>query len=335
MKYYYVVTMTQNITLGAFTVFFMSMGKGIIAFPLALIISTTISSLVGLYKVKKFLIFTKKIKNGISILKTLVLFGSKVTATNIMNILSYQVDILMIGALLNSNEVGYYSVPWVLIRTLWLFPQAVQMITFPLTAKYWARNKRTQLRKMLEISIKQTASILIFLSLAMAFFIKDIIELLFGLSFQHSVSPFYILLPGSIFIGTYKAIGGTLAGLNKPTTSLYITTSGVIMNVAMNIYLIPRYGIVGAAMSTSTSFIFISLCSFYYIEKNIHVRLPASWLLPLASSAFLSVLLLLLLSPHLSPLLARLISLGCLCVMINVTVLKKENWITLITSLLR
>ena len=68
-----------------------------------------------------------------------------------------------------------------------------------------------------------------------------------------SVQPFRILLLGAIAIAGWKILESDIKGRGKPIINTYIIGFSVALNITLNLFLIPKFGITGAAWATSTS----------------------------------------------------------------------------------
>jgi len=51
-----------------------------------------------------------------------------------------------------------------------------------------------------------------------------------------------------------RVLGTDLAGRGKPMLNTYITGFSVVLNIILNILMIPRFGILGAALATAISY---------------------------------------------------------------------------------
>jgi O-antigen/teichoic acid export membrane protein len=102
-----------------------------------------------------------------------------------------------------------------------------------------------------------------FLSLGIGLLAYPIIHLLFGSAFDESAPVMQILLPGVVLLTVFKVMNMDLAGKGKPWISLKSMWFPLILNVVLNVLLIPRYGSVGAAMSSLVTY---SLASFFFLH---------------------------------------------------------------------
>jgi O-antigen/teichoic acid export membrane protein len=72
-------------------------------------------------------------------------------------------------------------------------------------------------------------------------------------------------MPGAIFMGVFRVLMGGIDGLGKPQYSTYASFAAVVSTIVLNIVLIPRYGMIGAATATSISgFVAFAIVAGYY-----------------------------------------------------------------------
>jgi O-antigen/teichoic acid export membrane protein len=87
--------------------------------------------------------------------------------------------------------------------------------------------------------------------ITIAFFSPWLIVVLFGQDYKESISPFLFMLPGVVLFSLSKILANDFVGRGYPEINSYIAIVVAFLNVILNIILIPKYGVVGAALSTS------------------------------------------------------------------------------------
>ena len=187
-------------------------------------------------------------------------------STSMFMIMSWS-DTLMIGYYLDESEVGIYRLAFK-VATLITFAQfAINSIAAPMFSSFSAKNDLAGLRKMtrnigymnLIISTPIFIAILIFPSFVLDFF---------GEEFTDGVAPLIILAIGQII----NAICGpvmyllNMTGKEKQARNIIIVAS--IINVALNLYLIPLYGLMGAAIATGVSTVVWNIMAVFQIKKE-------------------------------------------------------------------
>ncbi len=275
MKYYSFINTLNGIMVFLFIVTFLFLGFGIEGAVVGEVLATITVMVVAVLIIKKFVHF--KISDYKKNTSALTSFGSQLMLGNVINNVNYQADSLLIAYFLTATDLGYYSVAVSLSRFFWRIPQSVQMIAYPATSEYWKNGDFHSLNKMIDKSMKYSACLLLTVGLGVWFFAKDIIVILFGESFLPSVFPFQILIIGTVVYGIGIPIGGTLAGIGRPDLGLKINAAGSIVNVLLNILLIPKFGVEGAAVATISSLIIITTLSLYFIVKLTNVDIDAKW----------------------------------------------------------
>lgn len=86
-----------------------------------------------------------------------------------------------------------------------------------------------------------------------------VIGLLFP-AYPTAYAPLVWMLPGLVFLGFGSVLNTKLAGLGYPPATQWAPALAFVCNVSLNIYLIPRLGIEGAALSTSVSYALWAVC---------------------------------------------------------------------------
>jgi O-antigen/teichoic acid export membrane protein len=224
--------------------------------------------------------------------KTMLGFGVQIFGANAINMINYQADIVMIGYFLTATDVGYYAVAVGLSKFFWLIPQAIQTITYPATSEYWANNNHSALQIMIDKSIKYTACVLLPIGLGVAFFAEDIITVIFGEGFVYAVLPLQILVVGTVGYGiAAKAIGGSTSAIGRPDINLKVVFVSAFVNIILNLLLIPRFGIIGAAVATTVSLSVVSIIFLMWCVKLFSLKIDWKWYKNVSMSVFLSILI--------------------------------------------
>ena len=114
---------------------------------------------------------------------------------------------------------------------------------------------------------RTTAAVFLPLFIILAVGRKTLITILFGSSFLPASEAFLILLPGTFFLGLEVIIASDIAGRGYPWPAALAWIPILIMNVIGYTTLIPRYGINGAAVSSTISFLTIFAFILWYYRR--------------------------------------------------------------------
>ncbi|MCK5509884.1 MAG: flippase, partial [Desulfobacterales bacterium] len=169
-------------------------------------------------------------------------------------LIATEVDTVMLGLLSTDAEVGTYAISKQIIIKLPHISLAMAMGTMPVFAKLNKGNKE-ELKKLFYKLLRTNALIFAIISLGIIFLSRYFVPLIFGAEYNSSVLPLQILtvylvsFSFSIFLSTFL----DYQGLAKRRA---VNLSGsMVLNVILNLILIPKYGAVGAATATSISYL--------------------------------------------------------------------------------
>jgi O-antigen/teichoic acid export membrane protein len=210
---------------------------------------------------------TSEITVDREVIKGLLRFGFKVHVGNILKDITYRGDILLVSYFLTPATVGLYIVAMHVAEVIWKIPDSVGSVLLPRVAQMEmeaAREFTPIVCKLVILPVLATC-ILLFL------FGKVLITFAFGQAFLPSATVLLILLPGIFFFAVWKIIANALIAQGHP--SKYSVTAGVslVTMLVLDIILIPRYGINGAAVASTLAY---TLATFTIIF--IYTRLTGS-----------------------------------------------------------
>ena len=224
---------------------------------------------------KKF--FKLSLRDYIQNTKKILSFGGKMFSANAINQINYQADILLIGYFLTATQIGYYAVAVSLSRFFWIIPDSIQKVVYPAASEYWGNNNHAALQTMIDKSMKYTACALIPIGLGVGFFANDIIATIYGEEFIHAVLPLLILIIGTVIVSIPKSLGATIAAVNRPDLEPKKIICSASVNVVLNILLIPRFGITGAAIATTCSLFIGGALHLFFIVRLTKVKINFAW----------------------------------------------------------
>ena len=161
-------------------------------------------------------------------------------------------DTLMLGALGTLKDVGIYRLTAQLPILMTLFLTATNAIYSPLAADLSSRGEMGRLGALYKTTTRWVtyASVPVFICLMVG---AEEVLAIFGRDFSEGAAVLKVLAVGSLINCITGGAGITLIMAGKQKVQLYNGLSTVLLNVLLNVLLIPRYGILGAAFSTAFS----------------------------------------------------------------------------------
>ena len=181
-------------------------------------------------------------------------------------------DKLILGIYTNSTDVGLYTAALTISTLTLVIYTAFSFNSRPILSEYYANNDFTSIERLYSSITKWIFFITFPVVVYLIFFSKEIIVLIYGISFQSSSVPLSILSVGIAINGLTGLSGETLVSIKKTKLNFYSEFIGASSNIIFNITLISFFGIIGAAMGTSLSIALRNLSSFLFMYKNLKIN---------------------------------------------------------------
>ncbi|TVT94432.1 flippase [Haloferax volcanii] len=185
-------------------------------------------------------------------------------------------DVLMIGFFLTQAAVGAYEVAWRVTGPILLVGSAVGTTIFPQMSSWQANKDISSIERLFTKSIIPIYVIVIPAIIGGLLLSDEILGIIFGSEFGQASIALVILLIGLIPRAIREITGKTLLGLDLPNLASRVAIIDIFLNVSLNLILIPRMGIVGAAIGTSTALLISTSVQYHYVSRSIEVQLPVA-----------------------------------------------------------
>jgi O-antigen/teichoic acid export membrane protein len=186
-------------------------------------------------------------------------------------------DILLLGWLASNEEVGVYRVA-VQVATLVVFGlHSINQILQPQFAKLYANKDYQGLQKLATLSSKLIFAIAIPPVLILTTGGDFLIEFCFGSSYKSGTTALAILAFGQLINASFGSVGSLLNMTGNENDTLKGMVIAVVVNMVLNILLIPHFGIEGAAFSTVISCFFWNVILRNSVRRRLGIE-SCGWL---------------------------------------------------------
>ncbi|MDI6654850.1 MAG: flippase [Candidatus Hydrothermarchaeota archaeon] len=199
--------------------------------------------------------------------KEVFYFSVPVSATALSAFVLAYIDVILLGFYLTPKEVGIYSAASPTSRLVLAFSTAMYATLLPSISELKALRNYREIKKQIKYAYKLSLLVLIPATLLSIYFSEFIITALFQEDYTQAVRAFEILVVGTAFLGIFTLNSGIFQGLGKPKIPMRILLLAAILDVILNLALIPLYGIDGAALASTLSFIFAGVLSTLVVIK--------------------------------------------------------------------
>lgn len=220
------------------------------------------ASICNIYNLRKYVSFKRQNNYDIKKhIRPILMFFTASIAISIY----HQMDATMIGLFKDSEETGYYEFGVKAVRVLFSLLIGITTVAIPRVVGY-IHNENVEK----EIILRQKGSQLMYiLSMPIVVFLvsfgKDIVLFLFGEGYEVSATVFrvaaVIILP--VAFSNYLS-NFLLLPHGKEKQRAVSVNIGLVVNLILNVLLIPKYGAVGATIATVFTELSVTICLFIF-----------------------------------------------------------------------
>jgi len=180
------------------------------------------------------------------------------------------IDSILLSKMMGNEAVGFYSIPYKITYAFQFIPLALIAALYPKFSEYFAHDKK-KLSQVFEQGVKYLLLISMPIAFGIAVLSKDIILLLYTSEYLPSVLPLQILIISLIFSYLSFPIGAFLNACDRQKAQTTIVGGVMIANIVLNILLIPRLGVAGAAIAALVGNVLLTVLGYLIVPKITHV----------------------------------------------------------------
>lgn len=169
---------------------------------------------------------------------------------NVATYFNYRLDVFIVNYYLNTAAVGLYAVGVMVSEAIWQVPNAAAMALVPRTA----REQGPSGVEFTCLVCRQVLSMALLAAIVVAGLSAWVIPLVFGESFRASVAVIWWILPGTVALAASKVMCADLMARGMPEYSSIFAFVTLSVTVVLDLVLIPRMGIQGAALASSAAY---------------------------------------------------------------------------------
>jgi O-antigen/teichoic acid export membrane protein len=258
----YVRDLFQNSARLFLLVVLLLLGYGVLGAAFAYTFAIIATPFVAFYYLNKiFPVFSEKIKR-ISMKKELFSFSWPLMFAGILGLVMGWIDTLMLGYFLTAADVGIYRASLSTAGLLVIVPGSFGAIFFPVITELYSRGEREELENTDAAVTKWILMIVLPLVLLMILFSNQVLYILYGVEYVAGALALCILGFGYLVISTFYLTNQIIQTVGRTKLIMANTGVGASLNVILNYFLIPIYGINGAAIATGISLLTVNALAF-------------------------------------------------------------------------
>lgn len=228
-------------------------------------------------KLPKPITFTDS-KAGGSLRKELLIFSLPLLGTAMLGMIIFWMDTLMLGYFKTPEVVGLYNAAYPLAYFISVPMAALLLIYTPVATSLYSQNLMAELRRNYAILTKWLSFLTLPIFLVLCLFPEAVLNIFWGPAYIPVAPALRILSLGFIITNLSGPSGATLVALGHPGFQMWATLAAAVMNLTLNIALIPPLGIIGAAIASAIALALASvirllrlysLCKTQPLSKNL------------------------------------------------------------------
>ena len=165
-------------------------------------------------------------------------------------------DLLFVKSLLKNNiETGLYTSAANVAKVPFMLFSSFSTVLLPSVSHAISINNMELFKKYIHQTLRYMLLGLVPLIFLLSSSAKEVIEILYSENFSGAIVPFSILVFGISFSVTLGVLSTVVIGSGSPRVAMTFALILLPLDIALNLFLIPRYGLVGAASATTLTFL--------------------------------------------------------------------------------
>lgn len=196
-----------------------------------------------------------------------IAYGFVPMLTGLLLVLNNKMDIFMMDFFPNvtDSDIGVYSVGVMLAEKIWIIPDALTMIMQSRLASGKDKNEAATVSRI-------CFSLTLVCVIGVAILGKPLINIAYGEAYSQAYIATLIVLLGVVFMVFFKIAYSYNVVVGKNIRNIVYLGITVISNIILNLIMIPRMGMYGAAVATLVSFVVCG--SIFLITFSVDTKIP-------------------------------------------------------------
>ncbi len=249
-------------------------GYGAVGAYVGYVISSAITVLLGvgylLVRLRNYRTYEQSVESRLR--RRIAEYALPLTATNSADILDKRVDTLLVGFFLSPVEVGFYVLADRVIKFIETPMSALGFTLSPMYGSQKAAGNITQISRIYEIALVKSLLLYIPAGAGLVLIAEPLIRLVFGSEYMGAVIVLQVLGLFAVFKAVTKLTDNGLDYLGRARERAIVRMITAVLNVGLNIILLPLVGVVGAAIATVITYGIYTGANLYIVSLELELR---------------------------------------------------------------
>ncbi len=248
------------------------LGWKILGATLAFLISISIGTVAAFLFMRKIIPYlTTKQPEPVYEAKKILSFSWPLFFVGFISLINTYINTLMLGYFKTAKEVGIYGPTWRTALLIAIILESFNSIFAPIISDLYNRKEIRKLEDLFKTVSKWIFTVSFPLTLLVVFFAREILSF-WGPEYSRGFISLIILALAQLINCTTGACGFMIMMSGRTKINLFNTLSALVLTIVLSIFLIPEYGILGAALSFGVVLSIVGLARLIevYIIMKIH-----------------------------------------------------------------
>jgi O-antigen/teichoic acid export membrane protein len=208
--------------------------------------------------------------------------------TVIFTVVYFKIDVVMLSLIRGDNsEIGWYSAAMRLIELVGIVPALIVSALFPIVSSLY-KESIDSLKNVFKISFRYLLAIALPIAVGTLLLSEHLIYTIYGEEYVKTIPALKILSFAIVFIFVNYILINILVAVDRQKTNAIMAGTCVFVNIALNMWLIPHYGYLGAGSATVITELVLFAFGLYYVAKCVcKVNVITMLIRPLISVAIM------------------------------------------------
>ncbi len=204
-------------------------------------------------------------------LKDVLHLSSSLFLGNILMDMIFRIDRLFLKNILKSDRmVGFYSIGSNLMRLSFMLTLSIASTIFSSIARVYQKGRMDKVVQYIEEGTRYLLLMIVPFSFVVMVLAHDIVHVLYGKSYAIAVPALKILMLSTIFYSVFRLYRRCLVAIDKAWYVVWDSAGLLALDVVLNLVLIPKFGLIGAAWAITLSAITGMLLSVWKLKREVH-----------------------------------------------------------------
>jgi len=269
MEYEAAIIIIVHLLSLAFMMVIISLGYGLIEVSLVYVSIGLMNFLFSIILCGKKIVKVKR-ELDFDFLKKTIGTAVSLSMLAIFALIYVKIDTVMLSIMKGDAVVGWYNAAYYIVQGFKPVQQLIMSALFPLMAFSFVSSKDL-LKRIFERSFKYLFILGLPIAVGITLLADKIIFLIYGSSFQNSIIALQILSWDVLLVFLYGCISFLLVSIDRQHQMALLAGSTALINIILNIILIPSYSYIGSAFATIIAESFLLLAYIYLSARYFHL----------------------------------------------------------------